>query len=113
MFPALINNAISEFKSSNGCGLCNISSFFLKKDIFKLAHGLSPIFSLCLSAGKSNGSWENARVTPIYKYGSLNENSNCRPISDLPVVSPFFEKVVYDQFYTDLSTKSLVFLGHI
>ena len=50
-----------------------------------------------------------ARVAPIYKDGSEDENSNYRPISVLPIISRLFEKLVYDQFYGFLNVNKLLF----
>ena len=106
-----IIKAISEFQSSYGFGLDNISSFFLKKGMPVFANGLSQMFNLCLSLGKFPEFWKMARVTPIYKDGSRNEISNYRPISVLPFVSRLFEKLVYDQLYTCFNSNSLLHSG--
>ena len=82
-----LNKAMSKFKSSQGFGMDNISSFFLKKSMPILANGLCQIFNMSLSTGQFPDSWKIARVAPIYKDGSPSENSNYRPISVLPVVS--------------------------
>ena len=79
--------AMSKFKSSQGFGMDNICSFFLKKSMPILANGLCQIFNMSLSTGQFPDSWKVARVTPIYKDGSSSENSNYRPISVLQVVS--------------------------
>ena len=67
------------------------------------ASGLSQIFHMSLSTGKSPNNWKVARVAPIYKGGSSSENSNYRQLSVLPVVFQHFEKLNYDQQYTYLS----------
>ena len=101
--------AMSKLKSSQGFGMDNISSFFLKKSMPILANGLCQIFNMSLSTGQFPDSWKVARVAPIYKDGSSSENSNYRPISVLPVVSRLFEKLIYDQLYTYLSNNHLLF----
>ena len=106
-----IIKAISKFKSSHGFGLDNISSFLMKKGMPVLANDLSQMRNLCLSLGKFPEIWKMARVTPIYKDGSRNEISNCRPISVLPVVSRLFEKLVYHQLYTYLNSDNLIHSG--
>ena len=103
--------AMSKLKSSQGFGMDNISSFFLKKGMPILANGLCQIFNMSLSTGQFPDSWKVARVAPIYKDGSSSENSNYRPISVLPVVSRLFEKLIYDQLYTYLSNNHLLFTG--
>ena len=70
-----IIKAISKLKSSNGFGLDNFSSFFLKKGMPILANGLSQMFSLFLSSGKFLDIWKRANVTSIYKEGSRDEIS--------------------------------------
>ena len=106
-----LTKAMSKFKSSQGFGMDNISSFFLKKRMPIFGNGLCQIFNMSLSTGKFPDSWKAARVAPIYKDGSSSENSNYRPISVLPVVSRLFEKLMYDQLYTYLSNNHLLFTG--
>ena len=67
--------AMSKLKSSQGFGMDNISSFFLKKSMPILANGLCQIFNMSLSTGQFPDSWKVARVAPIYKDGSSSENS--------------------------------------
>ena len=86
-----LNKAMSKFKSSQGFGMDNISSFFLQKSMPILANGLSQIFNMSLFTGQFPDSWKVARVAPIYKDGSSSENSNYRPNSVLPVVSTLRE----------------------
>ena len=38
-------------------------------------------------------------MSPIFKEGKLDDRSNYRPISVLPVVSRLFEKLIYGQLY--------------
>ena len=44
-----------------------------------------------------------ARVTPIFKEGDKTEKSNYRPISDLPVISRLFERLVANQLYQHMN----------
>ena len=106
-----ITKAVSKLKSFHGFGLDNITSFFLKKGMPVTATGLSQMLNLCLSLGKFTEIWKMARVTPIYQDGSRNEISNYRLIYVLPVVSRFFEKLVYDQLYTYLNSNNLIHSG--
>ena len=52
--------------------------------------------------------WKCARVSAIYKHDSKLDLNNYRPISVLPVVSKFFEKVVFDQAYAFLNKNNLL-----
>ena len=74
-----------------------------------MAGSLSRLFNISMSLGIFPDEWKIARVAPIYKDGSEDENSNYRPISVLPVISRLFEKLVYDQFYGFLNVNKLLF----
>ena len=50
-------------------------------------------------------------MDPIYKDGPTDDRSNYRPISVLPVVARFFEKLIYEQLYSYLNENNLLFSG--
>ena len=70
---------------------------------------MSQLLNMSMSLGIFPEDWKIARIAPIYKDGSEDENSNYRPISVLPVISRCFEKLVYDQFYGYLHENKLLF----
>ena len=51
--------------------------------------------------------WKLARVTPICKEGDKNDKSNYRPISVLPVISRYFEKLITNQLYKFMDKNGL------
>ena len=79
--PKQLIETMGKFKTSQGSGLDGISSFFLKVRMPVLAESLSQLFSMSMSPGLFPDDWKIARVAPIYKDGSEDENSNYRPIS--------------------------------
>ena len=89
-------NVCSTIQTSHGSGLDGISSFFIKTAIPFLARPLSYLFNCSLLSGTFPDSWKAARVAPIFKEGSVDEQSNYRPISVLPDLSRLFEKLVYN-----------------
>ena len=107
--PKQLIETMGKFKTSQGSGLDCISSFFLKVRMPVLAGSLSRLFNISMSLGIFPDEWKIARVAPIYKDGSEDENSNYRPISVLTVISRLFEKLVYDQFYGFLNVNKLLF----
>ena len=109
MQPPELLKAINKFKTAQGSGLDRISSFFLKAGMPILAQPLSQLFNLSLSLGLFPDCWKIARVAPIFKDGPADESSNYRPISVLPVVSRFFEKLIYEQLYHYLDSNKLIF----
>ncbi|CAN0018010.1 unnamed protein product, partial [Heterosigma akashiwo] len=48
-------------------------------------------------AADFQGSWEVARVTPLYKKGDATDPKNYRPVSVLPTLATTFERVLMPQ----------------
>jgi len=47
----------------------------------------------------TSSNWKIARITPIYKEGSSDDQSNYRSIFILLVLSRLFEKLIYNELY--------------
>ena len=52
LIPEQLIKTMSKFKTSNGFGVNNISSFFLKKGMLILGNSSSLVFNLCMSLGR-------------------------------------------------------------
>ena len=52
--------------------------------------------------------WKMARVLPIFKSGEKGDLSNYRPISIISTIAKVFGRLVYDQFYTYLTSNRLI-----
>ena len=52
--------------------------------------------------------WKEAKVTPLFKNGPLEDVNNYRPISILPVLSKVLEKHVHESFYDYLHAFQLL-----
>ena len=109
--PENLVNIMTKFKKSYGFGVDGISSFFLKIAMPVIAPVLCDIFNWSLASGTFPQNWKIARVSPIYKDGNIEDRSNYRPISVLPVVSRLFEKIIFDQMYTYFVANKLFFSG--
>ena len=66
------------------------------------------IFNQSLQTGIFPDKLNIAKVIPIYKKRSLNDISNYRPISLLPSISKFFEKLIFIQLGTYLNEHKLL-----
>ena len=53
--------------------------------------------------------WKTAKVTPLHKGGDLDEVSNFRPISVLPVLSKVIERHIHDALYSYLTENNLIY----
>ena len=54
-------------------------------------------------------SWKIARVTPIFKSGQTDDQSNYRPISVLHVLARIFEQLIFNQICKYLDTNKHLF----
>ena len=54
----------------------------------------------CLSSSTFPDEFKIAEIIPVYKKQDVNDKTNYRPISLLPIISKIFEKVLYSQLET-------------
>ena len=94
-----IREAIGKLKTSQSFGDDGISSYLLKLAMPFIEDSLVYLFNTSLETSQFPDPWKIARVSPIFKDGDKTEKSNYRPISELPVVSRLFEKLVFNQLY--------------
>ena len=84
----------------------NRSSDFSPKVLKHINHIISPVlkglFNNCLRLGIFPDELKIAKVTPLFKSGNINDMSNYRPISILPVLSKILEKIIYKRLWLDL-----------
>ena len=72
-----------------------------------LKNSLAFLFNTSIETSQFTDSWKVARITPIFKDGDRTVISNYRPISVLPVISKFFEKLAFNQLYHYLKENGL------
>ena len=89
--------SLGKIKTSKSLGPDKIPARLLKDSRFVIAPYLTRIFNLSLDSVIFPQAWKEVRVSPIHKSGDKTECGNYRPISELPVVSKLFEKLVYTQ----------------
>ena len=82
-----VHKALKELKSKKATGIDGIPSRLLKDGADSLASPLSVIFNLTIQQNVIPAECKKAKVTPVYKSGTKDDQRNYRPISVLPVVS--------------------------
>ena len=75
-------------------------------------HIISPVlkglFNNCLRLGIFPNELKIAKVTPLFKSGNINDMSNYRPISILPVLSKILEKIIYKRLADFFTVKNVL-----
>ena len=101
-------NSLRHLPTGKAVGLDGLSGYFLKLSAPSIASSLTTIFNLSLSLGSFPGLWKKAKVSPIFKDGSLFDRSNYRPISVLAILSKILERHVHISFYNFLTENDLL-----
>ena len=69
---------------------------------------LSLLFNRCINEGLFPDEFKNAKIKPLYKSGSKNDMLNFRPISILPQISKYFEKIIKFRLVYFLNKYSII-----
>ena len=93
---------LKNLKRKKATGLENLPPGLLKDAVGVIAKPLTFIINLSLSSGVVPTDWKMAKVIPIFKFGSMAEIGNYRPISILPALSKILEKMVHKQLLKHL-----------
>ena len=99
---------IKKLSSFKATGLDGLSTKILKIASPMVSQSLTFLFNIIIATGNFPTEWKKARVSPLFKAGTRNELENYRPISVLPVISKVFERILYDQLYSYISTHNLL-----
>ena len=95
-------------RTSKAHGADGIPARLLKVAARELALPIATIFNYSLSTGTIPVEWQQARMTPIFKEGNIQDISNYRPISVLPLCMKVFERLVHNHFHTHITTTNLL-----
>ena len=83
-----------SISNSKAVGSDGFSPIIIKQNINAIRKQLKYIFNLSFSSGIFPKLLKSAIVTPIYKFGSVTEPVNYRPISILTIFSKLLEKTI-------------------
>ena len=99
---------LKKLKRDKACGHDKFPPGMLKDSASVIAAPLTQIINLSLESGTVPKDWKLAKVTPLFKSGSLIDMQNYRPISVLPTLSKILEKAVHSQLITYLEENHLL-----
>ena len=92
-----ITKLLEEINPNKAVGIDNLSGRFLKDGGSILASPMTALCNLSINLSKFPDKCKIAKLKALYKKGSSLDTKNYRPISLLPLISKFFEKIIHDQ----------------
>jgi hypothetical protein len=98
----------SKLKDKLSAGYDEIPEKLVKFSIQYICKPLTFIFNLSFCTGTFPDQMKIAKVRPIHKKGRIQELSNYRPISLLPVFSKIFETLIYTRVLNFLNKHKLI-----
>ena len=101
-------NILQNVEVTKAAEIEQISAKFLKDGARILAKPIRELCNLSMTLGSFPNACKIAKVRPLFKKGSKTDPSNYRPISLLPLLSKFFERVVLDQTEEFLSLNKVL-----
>eukprot|EP00794_Sanderia_malayensis_P006428 gene6428-7159_t len=103
-----VEKELKSLKRRKAAGWDNFPPGILKDAAHPLSAPLSYLINLSLSTGMVPTDWKVAKVTPIHKGGSTDDNNNFRPISVLSACSKILERAVHKQLIEYLESNSIL-----
>jgi hypothetical protein len=103
--PEEVYHVLVALNESKATGLDKIPAKLLKNCASSVCSSLCVLFNKSLSLGKLPYEWKLSNIIPIPKKGAAEEVSNYRPISLLSLVSKVFERCIYNQLISHISTQ--------
>ena len=90
-----ILDIIRSLDPNKSCGWDGASPRMIKICDSSIVTPIKIIFETCISEGIFPEKWKMSNVCPVQKKEAKNLKENYRPISLLPILGKFFEKVLY------------------
>ena len=109
--PVTIETVILTMKSlnnSNAYGIDGIPTRFLKDSLVVISLYITIIINTSIVTGTYPSIWKCPLVDPHHKSGDIDDPSNFRPVSILPVLSKVLEKIVCNQLMEHLESAKLL-----
>ena len=92
-----VDKEIHSLNSKKSDTQNNISAKILRKCASSTVPVLQKLFNEILRAGNFPDKLKLANITPVFKKNNPLEKENYRPVSVLPIVSKFFERIMQKQ----------------
>ena len=90
-----VERVIKHFPSNKAPGYDKISARVLKDGLPAILPAVTHIMNNSFSSNTFAKGWKIVEVTPILKSGDIEDPSNCRPVSLLPILSKVSERLAH------------------
>ena len=91
---------INELNPNKAPGADNIPAYILKESVDTLKSPLTQLYNISVETQQFPNNLKYANVTPLFKKDENTDKANYRPISILPSISKFFERLMFKQITT-------------
>ena len=101
----VVKKHIRQLNEKKASPLDDIPARVLKQFSESYADVLTDVYNTSLSSKVFPGSLKMADVSPLFKHGDRSNRGNFRPISKLPCLSKVYERVMFDDINTFMSSR--------
>ena len=99
-----IEKGILELNPKKATGADDIPARIIKDSFAILTPPLTKLFNISVEESLFPSNLKNANVTPLYKKDDSTKKENYRPISILPSISKIFERLMFQQITSYVSS---------
>lgn len=107
--PSQVQHVIASLKNTASCGHDNIPTKVFKENASKLSGYIATIINKSIGTGIFPEELKITKITPIHKGGNIEDTSNYRPISILPIMDKIFEKILNHQIMEHIESNNLLY----
>lgn len=109
--PVTVDDVILTFKQlkeTNAVGIDGLAYRFIRDSLIIIAFYITIIVNTSIVTGNFPKLWKHMLISPTFKSGDIDDISNFRPISLLPILSKILEKIVSNQLCAFLERHNLI-----
>ena len=99
---------IESLKNKYSTDWYDINTVLVKHLKTILAGPLTEIFNDCLTSGIYPNCLKIAKIVPIFKEGEIDDPSDYRPISLLPVLGKIFERIIFKRAQSNVDKFNII-----